>query len=204
MRAGFPPFARLWAEAGGRGHHHHGPWGKGPWGNWRPPFDFDFGFGGRGRGPRARRGDVRAAILRLLSERSMHGYEMIRELGERSGGAWRPSAGSIYPTLQLLQDEGLVVSEELGGGKKLFTITDEGRAEVHDGDAAPWEEFTADPGGAHWHDLRKAGFALMGATMQAGQAANEEQLRRVVETLNEARSKIYRILGDDDPDSTDE
>ena len=69
---------------------------------------------GRG-GPRARRGDVRAAVLALLGERPMHGYEMIQELEERTGGVWRPSAGSIYPTLQLLEDEGLIKGEESEG-----------------------------------------------------------------------------------------
>src|SRR5215470_10982285 len=80
------------------------------------PFGPGFGgpFGGRGRGGgrgRARRGDVRASILALLKDRPMHGYEMIQEIGERSGGAWRPSPGSVYPTLQLLEDEGLITSE---------------------------------------------------------------------------------------------
>src|SRR5437868_13373165 len=84
---------------------------------------------GRGRGgPRARRGDVRAAVLALLAERPMHGYEMIKEIEQRSDGAWTPSAGSIYPTLQLLEDEGLIRGEE-SEGKRRFTLTEEGRAE---------------------------------------------------------------------------
>ena len=85
-----------------------------------------FGGGARSRGGprgRARRGDVRASILALLKDRPMHGYEMIQEIGERSGGAWKPSPGSVYPTLQLLEDEGLIVSAS-EGGKKLFTLTD--------------------------------------------------------------------------------
>ena len=76
-----------------------------------------------GRGARARRGDVRAAVLALLNDQPMHGYEMITEIEERSGGYWRPSAGSIYPTLQLLEDEGLIVGEE-SDGKRRFTLTD--------------------------------------------------------------------------------
>ena len=97
---------------------------------------------GRG-GPRARRGDVRAAALALLTERPMHGYEMIKEIEERTGGIWQPSAGSIYPTLALLEDEGLVRSEE-SEGKRRFTLTDEGReqAEARSGDS-PWEQVTA-------------------------------------------------------------
>jgi DNA-binding PadR family transcriptional regulator len=81
----------------------------------------------RGRGgPRARRGDVRAAMLALLGDRPMHGYEMIQEIEERTGGAWSPSAGSIYPTLQLLEDEGLIEGTE-SDGKRRFTLTDSGR-----------------------------------------------------------------------------
>src|SRR3954470_18345027 len=94
-----------------------GPWGGwGGWGAWGPPF-------GPGGGPRARRGNVRAAILALLVERPMHGYEMIQELEARTNGMWRPSAGSIYPTLQLLEDEGLVTSTE-SEGRRRFTLTD--------------------------------------------------------------------------------
>ncbi len=81
---------------------------------------------GRGRGgPRARRGDVRAAVLALLAERPMHGYEMIKEIEERTEGAWTPSAGSIYPTLQMLEDEGLIRGEE-SDGKRRFTLTEAG------------------------------------------------------------------------------
>src|SRR6478735_6661636 len=83
---------------------------------------------GRGRGgPRARRGDVRAAVLALLDERPMHGYEMIKELEERTQGAWVPSPGSIYPTLQLLEDEGLIRGEE-SDGKRRFALTDAGKS----------------------------------------------------------------------------
>ncbi|GAA4996956.1 hypothetical protein GCM10025734_29100 [Kitasatospora paranensis] len=73
------------------------------------------GWGGPRRGGRARRGDVRASLLALLKERPMHGYEMITEIGERTGGAWRPSPGSVYPTLQLLEEEGLIAAQETGG-----------------------------------------------------------------------------------------
>jgi DNA-binding PadR family transcriptional regulator len=81
--------------------------------------------GGRGHGRgrhRVRRGDVRSAILALLDDQPMHGYEMITELEERTGGRWRPSAGSIYPTLQLLEDEGMVTAEEVEGRKELFKL----------------------------------------------------------------------------------
>src|ERR1700761_5622874 len=102
------------------------------------------GPGGRGRGPRARRGDVRAAVLALLADRPMHGYEMIKEIEERSEGAWTPSAGSIYPMLQLLEDEGLIRGEDVDG-KRRFTLTDEGRAEQEKkaGDVTPWDAVRA-------------------------------------------------------------
>lgn len=185
-RGGFGP--------GGFGPGGFGPGGFGPWGRggWGPPFGFP------GRGPRARRGDVRAGILHLLAstDRPMHGYEMIRELEERSGGAWRPSAGSIYPTLQLLEDEGLVTSTE-EDGKRLYSLTDAGREHVEGREHAPWEEFV-EPSDSPWHELRRAGMGLMAAAMQGAQAANEDQLHRIADTLREARSKIYRILGEDD------
>src|ERR1700710_1582130 len=96
---------------------------------------------GRGRGgPRARRGDVRAAALALLAERPMHGYEMIKEIEGRTSGAWTPSAGSIYPTLQMLEDEGLISGQEIDG-KRRFTLTDTGTAEQKSraGEEAPWD-----------------------------------------------------------------
>src|SRR6266576_5108647 len=99
---------------------------------------------GRGHGPgrhRVRRGDVRSAILALLDDRSMHGYEMITELDERTGGRWRPSAGSIYPTLQLLEDEGLVAAEEVEG-RKVYSLTDTGKEAAPDRTEGgrPWEQ----------------------------------------------------------------
>ena len=106
---------------------------------WPGPGGFGHGPGQGGRlrtgsrpGPgsaRGRRPNVRAAVLALLNERPMHGYEMITELETRTGGIWRPSPGSVYPTLQLLEDEGLIISEE-AGGRKRFTLTDAGRAEA--------------------------------------------------------------------------
>ena len=85
-----------------------------------------FGPGGARRGGRARRGDVRAAILALLGESPMHGYQIIQELETRSNGLWRASPGSIYPTLQLFEDEGLVSASEVDG-KRVFQLTDTGR-----------------------------------------------------------------------------
>src|SRR5580693_4319566 len=98
--------------------------------------------GGRRGGPgrRGRRGDVRAAILVLLAERPMHGYEMIQEIAERSQDLWRPSPGSVYPTLQLLVDEGLIVATESEGSKKLFQLTETGKEAAEKVETPPWEE----------------------------------------------------------------
>src|SRR5262245_59971951 len=140
------------------GHGFQGNFGFGPGRGFEFGFDprsgFGIGFGpgprGRGRGGRGRgkRGDVRAAILKLLAERPMHGYEMIQEIAERSHNLWRPSPGSVYPTLQLLVDEGLIVprkpevppATESEGGKKLFELTDDGRAAAEKIETPPWEE----------------------------------------------------------------
>src|SRR5262245_6444272 len=111
-------------------------------GPWRPPFGPGMHFRGRGRG--RGRGNVRTAVLALLLERPMHGYEMIQELDTRTGGIWRPSPGSVYPTLQLLEDEGLIVSEETDGRRR-FTLTDQGRAEAsRAAENAPWAEYADD------------------------------------------------------------
>ncbi|MBM9509158.1 PadR family transcriptional regulator [Actinacidiphila acididurans] len=165
------------------------PWGGGPWGP-----------GGRGRGGprgRARRGDVRASILALLKDRPMHGYEMIQEIADRSGGAWRPSPGSVYPTLQLLEDEGLIssVSE---GGKKLFTLTDTGRAEADAGPEAPWEDAGR---GVDWdalNEIRKAGGGLIEAFRQVWATGTPEQRDKALTVVNEARKKLYLILAEED------
>ena len=186
-------------HAGGHGFDPgFGP-GFGPGG---PGFGFGFGGGGRrggsrrGGAGRGRRGDVRAAILTLLTERPMHGYEMIQQIAERSNGLWRPSPGSVYPTLQLLDDEGLITASETEGSKKLFELTDEGRAAAEKIEIPPWDEITegADPGQVN---LRAAIGQLFGAVAQSAHAATAEQQQRIVEILNNARREIYGILGED-------
>jgi len=148
--------------------------------------------GGRGRG---RRGDVRAAILKLLAERPMHGYEMIQEIAERTQNLWRPSPGSVYPTLQLLVDEGLTVATESEGSKKLFELTDDGRAAAEKIETPPWEEIADDVDPAHV-TLRSAVSQLMGAVAQSAHATNAEQQKRIVDIVNNARREIYQILGE--------
>jgi len=158
-----------------------------------------FGYGGRGGrgGPRARRGDVRAAVLALLAERPMHGYEMIKQIEERSEGAWTPSAGSIYPMVQLLEDEGLIRGEE-SDGKRRFTLTDEGRAE-HDeksGDVTPWDAVRDGAPSGHLQ-LRESVGKLFAAVKQVGQAGDEAQRNQVTELLDETRRKVYAILAEE-------
>ncbi|MGW1029548.1 PadR family transcriptional regulator [Streptomyces sp. NPDC002577] len=182
-RAAFGPFG---PGGFGPGFGPGGPWG---------------GRGGRGGpgGPRgrARRGDVRASILALLKDRPMHGYEMIREIGERSGGVWKPSPGSVYPTLQLLEDEGLIASADQGG-KKLFSLTESGREAADEVPEAPWEEAGR---GVDWealHEIRQAGFGLMEAFGQVWKTGTKEQREKALSVINEARKKLYLILADED------
>ena len=154
--------------------------------------------GGRGYGRgrhRVRRGDVRSAILALLDDRSMHGYEMIQELEERTGGRWTPSAGSIYPTLQLLEDEGLVTPEEVEG-RKVYSLTEAGKeaAPERAEGGKPWEQ--GDEDSPHF-EARKEMFKLMGAAKQVARADDEEQLKQAAEILKDARRKLYGILAEE-------
>jgi DNA-binding PadR family transcriptional regulator len=139
---------------------------------------------------------VRAAILTLLAERPMHGYEMIQQIAERSNGIWKPSPGSVYPTLQLLDDEGLIVASESDGSKKLFELTELGRAAAEKVETPPWDEIAegADPGQMN---LRSAIGQLFGAVAQSAHTATAEQQQRIIEILNNARREVYGILGED-------
>jgi DNA-binding PadR family transcriptional regulator len=158
---------------------------------WRHGYGRHFGRGG----PRARRGDIRAATLALLAERPMHGYEMIKEIEERTGGLWRPSAGSIYPTLQLLEDEGLIGGEELEG-KRRFSLTEEGRSRLDERTGRlPWEEVTADADPDEIR-LRRSFLQLRAAVLQVARAGSEDEAERVGELLDETRRRVYAILAE--------
>ncbi|HEY7177396.1 MAG TPA: PadR family transcriptional regulator [Micromonosporaceae bacterium] len=176
-------------------------------GGFRPPFPPGFGpgfgpgpgFGGprghRGHARSGRRGNVRAAILALLAERPMHGYEMIQELDQRTGGVWRPSPGSVYPTLQLLEDEGLIKSEE-GGGRKAYSLTEAGQAEATAAaEHAPWAEFS-DQTVSSGHDTREAVHGIMMALRQISFERDPERWGRAVDVLNETKRKLYAILAE--------
>jgi DNA-binding PadR family transcriptional regulator len=127
----------------------------------------------------------------------MHGYEMIQEIADRSQNLWRPSPGSVYPTLQLLVDEGLLVGRESEGSKKLFELTEEGRAAADKVETPPWDEITEgiEPGHVN---LRSAVGQLMGAVAQSAYATDDEQQQRIVDIINNARREIYGILGESD------
>jgi DNA-binding PadR family transcriptional regulator len=168
------------------------------------PFGPGFGFGhGPGHGPghghrgrgSGRRQNVRTALLALLVERPMHGYEMIQELEARTGGIWRPSPGSVYPTLQLLEDEGLIEAES-HGGRKRFTLTEAGRAEAERAaQSPPWGQFTDDTM-SQVQDFRDAALGIMNALRQVGFSGTHEQRAQALEVLNETKRKLYAILAE--------
>ncbi len=139
------------------------------------------------------RGDVRTAILALLTEGPMHGYQLIRAIEERTDGRWKPSAGSIYPTLQLLADEGLVTSE-MSQDRKTYTLTQEGTeaaAEVMD--STPWAKAESSEG-SMLGTVSKAGMELAQAVAQVARTGNAEQRQEAADLLTETRRKIYSIL----------
>jgi DNA-binding PadR family transcriptional regulator len=180
-----------------------GAWQRG-FGNFIPPFPPDGGRGGgwgrgghgHGRGrTRGGRPNVRLAVLALLHERPMHGYEMIQELEQRTGGIWRPSPGSVYPTLQMLEDEGLILAEE-SGGRKRFVLTDTGRPEAEAAaQNAPWQEY-GDENVSQAQEFRDAAFGIMDALRQVGFNGTGEQRAQALEVLTETRRKLYAILAD--------
>jgi DNA-binding PadR family transcriptional regulator len=195
-----PPFAgwqfdrhalhQLMREARHRGHRG-GPRGFGP-GRGFPFGGFDFG-GGR----RAGRGDIRAAILALLNEEPMHGYQIMQELETRSGGAWRVSPGSVYPTLQQLQDQGLITSTEQPGGRRVFALTDAGREQAQASAASPPWQDAADGSKDDMASTRKLLTQVAAATWQVGQMGSVAQVGEAQEILRDARRRLYQVLADE-------
>ena len=183
-----------------------GPWGGGP---------FEFGMRGgpfgpkqfRGRGPRVRRGDVRAAILDLLAEgQPWNGYQIIQEIGARTQGVWRPSAGSVYPALQQLEDEGLIRAQRDEAGedrRRNYTLTDEGRAYVQahaDELRASWDAVTGsvDDAAVEMHNLARQ---VAMAAVQVAQAGSRAQVQQASKILADTRKALYRILAADDEET---
>ena len=163
------------------------------------PFGGPGGFGrgprGRGRG-RARRGDVRLALLRLLAEEPRNGYQLMQTIEERSGGRWRPSPGSVYPTLAQLEDEGLVRSTEADGARS-FEITDAGREhlETRSEEPAPWESDDGEE--ISPRDLKASIGGIAAAAWQVASVGDERQRAQAVQVLAETRRSLYRILADE-------
>lgn len=156
----------------GRGEHHGRP---------------------RGRRNQARRGALRSAILTLLAEQPMHGYQVMQELEARSAGRWRPSAGSIYPTLQQLEDERLVSVEELEG-RRTYQLTDTGRTAAADqSDVSDW---SGERGGGD--DLRGLGRELGMAALQVSRVGSPKAVDDARRILTDARRSLYRLLAEDE------
>jgi DNA-binding PadR family transcriptional regulator len=187
-------------RAGHSVHRRAHGFGPGPLGGFGghggPPFG---GRGPRGRGRKARRGDIRTAALLLLAEEPRNGYQIMQEVQERSDGVWRPSPGSVYPALQQLEDEGLIRSEELEG-RRLFALTDAGRAHVQElptDKPAPWEQMSGDVS-SEAHALGKLMREVAFAFSQVIRTGSEAQMARAREVLAGARRDLYRILADGD------
>jgi DNA-binding PadR family transcriptional regulator len=153
------------------------------------------------KGPKVRRGDVRAAVLDVLSTQSMNGYQIIQEIAERTQGVWKPSPGSVYPTVQQLEDEGLVegVASER---RRLLQLTDEGRKYVEehpDEMAATWQVFerVADEEPS---DLKPAIGQMMGAVWQIVSTGTRQQRAEAAEILADTRRRLYGLLAEGDPE----
>ena len=180
------------------GPHDRIFFGHGP-GHWQmrvAPFPPGPGVRGWGGPRRVRRGHIRTLLLTSLLEGPAHGYEIIQRLEAKTEGMWRPSPGSVYPTLQLLEDKGLVRSEEREG-KRVYELTDEGRGDAEaraERNGPVWAEgHEGSPGAGA---LRDAVGQLHMAAHQVASAGQESQVQRAVEILTEARKKLYQLLAE--------
>ncbi|MDH2412721.1 PadR family transcriptional regulator [Nocardioides sp. CER19] len=213
-----------------REHQGRSPWGEWtdqPWGGGRghrggpPPWAAAlFGQAEQRRGPRVRRGDVRSAILGVLAEAKaagehINGYQVIQQIAARSKGEWRPSPGSVYPTIQQLEDEGLIETDE-AGGRRAIRLTADGDAWVaeHGEDVAavwrPFEAAQASHGGDFGRTLKSEIGQVASAVWQLATQGSEAQRSAALEVLVETRRKLYGILADgpeahgtDEPDEAE-
>ncbi|MGD9987251.1 PadR family transcriptional regulator [Pseudonocardia sp.] len=182
----------------GPGGPGFGPGGFGPGPGFGPGGPRGFGPGGFGRrGRRTNRGDVRAAVLALVAEQPRHGYEIIQEIASRTDGAWKPSPGSVYPTLSQLEDEGLVRVEQ-SDGRRVVHLTEAGTtyvAEHRDELDKVWESATRDPDedtAELWTQLGQ----LHAAAQQVMATGTPAQMQQATESITEARKAIYRLLAE--------
>ena len=196
----------------------HGPsggktWGPPPWfgawakswggaGDWRGRGDWWSGSGGR---PRASRGDVRSAILALLSEGPRHGYQIIQDIAERSGGAWRVSPGSVYPALAALQDEGLIDDEKVEG-RRVYALTDAGMAHVdarRDELASVFAAFEGAGDDSADEEYGRLLFSVGAAAVEVARSGTSEQTADARRLLAQVRRDLYGLLADADDSSAD-
>jgi DNA-binding PadR family transcriptional regulator len=147
----------------------------------------------RGEFRRMRHGAVRAALLLALQEGPAHGYELGQRLERASGGAWRPSPGSIYPTLQLLADEDLVMAGDRDG-KRVYELNRRGHAELKEraerGEGTPWQAASDAPSS----ELKEAVHALRSAARQIAAVGTSDQVARATTLIVEARRQVYELL----------
>ncbi len=221
-----------WSGGRGRGPGGGRPgrgadWG-GPWGSWQggppnrrsgpPPWLvglFGLAQQERSRAPRARRGDVRVAILAVLADGPLNGYQVIQEIADRTAGAWRPSPGSVYPTISQLEDEGLVDGDD-ERGRRTVRLSDSGRAYLaeHEAEVAQvWAPFEEDAVrdrdddqdvGVDFASLKPELGRVMNAVWQIITTGTDDQRRAGVGVLVEARRALYQILADHPGDLPDD
>jgi DNA-binding PadR family transcriptional regulator len=190
-----------WDTEPGRGsgprreqHRLHGHRGRGGRGGRSGPV-------GRGRG-RAQRGDVRTAILLLLADEPMHGYQIMQAMSDRTGGAWHPSPGAIYPTIAQLEDEGLVTTQE-EGGRRLVTLTSEGQTYLEERSARLGDPFADFADAPNRPDLRDPLYQLHAALRQIEVSGSAAQLKAAAQVLAEARRSLYLILAGENEDASE-
>ncbi len=158
---------------------------------------FGFGFGGRWGGghgcdfPRVKRGDMKFLLLEILKEGPRHGYDIINGLEGQFRG-YRPSPGSVYPTLQMLEEGGYVTSEEVDG-KKVYTITEVGLKLLEERGDNPFEET---PGMKQGFEIRQSLRKLAAAVVDGSRGTDEETMKRIGEILNKARKEVYSVLAE--------
>ena len=186
-----------------------GSWSNSPWSSGPPPWVQGLiGLAQSGtqaaRGPKVRRGDVRAAILDVLAVEAMNGYQIIQQIAERSGGAWKPSPGSVYPTVQQLEDEGLVEGHD-AEGRRLLRLTDAGHRYVEehpDELAGTWRAFDeaadAEREDGHGAGLKPVIGQVMGAVWQVVVSGTRQQQAEAAEILADTRRKLYGLLAEGD------
>ena len=151
---------------------------------------------------RAQRGDVRTAVLLLLEEQPMHGYQLMQGIAERTGGAWTPSPGAVYPTINQLEDEGLVTITA-DSGRKLVTLTAAGREHLAEHRNTWGDPFAGYEAGAPGVDLRLLIHELHAAPRVLVRAGNDEQRAAAAKILSDARRSLYLLLAGDGSDGPD-